>query len=684
MSLIHQWSRISTLRRKYADKQNESLSVEGNESFIRPYRTLTKELLFPATFKHVEISNSSTCLIFPDSHIKTTWDLGAALCISLQAMLIPVNLAFESVSDWWVYLDLAMLVYFTLDILFNFNLAFYELGALITDRRQIAVGYLKGWCFIDVLATIPFDMVMCAGFTCESETSLLLSLKLFRFSKIIRLVRLAKLNKILFMLEDISSSKLVASGFLFFRLAFILIVMAHWIACIWIFIGFHNRDSPYNWLISFKLEDASNIEIYVSALYWSLTTITSVGYGDTRPTNTPETAFVLVAMVVSSVVFAYLLGSITAFIVQQSASEVNHREQVMALNHFMKSRSISIALRGKVKRYLEFVWEMTRNSPIEKTVILPLLSKPLRHEIYVKTRGVIFSCCPVFDAQFSKQITTLSEKLVQQIFAPEDSVFLEGELSSTMYFIQEGRVDIFHMATNSSYKRLTNQQHFGEVAFFSKMPRTASVRSLCFTELFSLERSVMDEVCAESPEALVKLTLLQKELNEGNLRSLGVSCYVCNKPGHVAINCNSVLIINNRDKVAKDWVEGRSKHSKLVNLHQSTKGNFSRKGRRDRRAHGVRTLKKSPIKFKIDEFMQAESLGNLPTTQPKTRPRYSFIIDEDSEHELDIEFFSEGSSLGPAKFRRYAHQTVFMKHFELSSLSEGSSSSSSPSSSCSV
>lgn len=654
MSLKQMWSRISTVRSKHSRSLSDLIAPDGEESIVRPYRTLTKRLLFPAFFKEDGMSNSSWCLLYPESRLKTVWDLAAGVCISCQAMIIPIFLAFEPISTDWLFLDLAMLAFFAADIFLSFNLAFYELGALVTDRKRIAINYLRGWCLLDVLATFPLDMVVRGDFVSGNGISVFISVKLFRFTKVLRLLRIVKLRDIVFMLEDVSSSQLIASCFLFIRLVFILTIMAHWFACAWIFVGNFNEMTE-NWLMASDLTDSSYSVIYVTALYWALTTITSAGYGDVRPTNLTETYYVLFSMVISSVIFAYLLGSITAFIIQRSASESLHRENVMSLCHFMKSKQLSAPLRGKVKRYLEFVWELTRNSPLEKAVILPLLSKPLRNEIFARTRGMVFNSCPIFDQLFSKLITTLSELLKQQIFAPEDVVFLEGEMSSTLYFIQGGTVDVYHLNTKSSYRRLNGQDYFGEVAFFSKMPRTASVRCLCFTELFSLERCVMDDVCSESPEALVNLNLVHKSLEEGNLTCLGLKCYICSKPGHVAIYCKSVLIINDKDKVAKDWADKRNKKSVYVNSHQSFRRNFSRKSRYIK-PHAFRSLIKSPVSKRISEFIKTTLVDELPTPKPETRPRYTYILEEeDSDFEPEEYVEREQNSV---QTRSYNKPTV--------------------------
>jgi CRP-like cAMP-binding protein len=40
------------------------------------------------------------------------------------------------------------------------------------------------------------------------------------------------------------------------------------------------------------------------------------------------------------------------------------------------------------------------------------------------------------------------------MYAPGDIVLEEGELSSTLYFIVSGLVDIYHSNTNSSFREL--------------------------------------------------------------------------------------------------------------------------------------------------------------------------------------------------------------------------------------
>ena len=49
---------------------------------------------------------------------------------------------------------------------------------------------------------------------------------------------------------------------------------------------------------------------YLDAIYWALTTLTTVGYGDVVPHNNMERAYTLVVLLVGAIVFGFLLSSL--------------------------------------------------------------------------------------------------------------------------------------------------------------------------------------------------------------------------------------------------------------------------------------------------------------------------------------------------------------------------------------
>lgn len=66
------------------------------------------------------------------------------------------------------------------------------------------------------------------------------------------------------------------------------------------------------------MEDFPNKSLwirYVTSIYWSITTLTTVGYGDLHPENTREMIFDIFYMLFNLGLTAYLIGNMTNLVV---------------------------------------------------------------------------------------------------------------------------------------------------------------------------------------------------------------------------------------------------------------------------------------------------------------------------------------------------------------------------------
>ena len=103
---------------------------------------------------------------------------------------------------------------------------------------------------------------------------------------------------------------------------------AHWLACIWYAIGRVQRDHPANWInvlsrdLSGKSDspgvhnttdeaDVSLTECYLSAMYFTLSSLTSVGFGNVAANTNAEKIFAICAMLVGG----KYAGSIFCYVV---------------------------------------------------------------------------------------------------------------------------------------------------------------------------------------------------------------------------------------------------------------------------------------------------------------------------------------------------------------------------------
>lgn len=78
--------------------------------------------------------------------------------IALSVIVVPFRIGFDAIADGgWIVVDLVTDLAFAVDILLSFRTAYTNGHVLITSPSLMAMHYLKGWFFMDLLSTIPFD-----------------------------------------------------------------------------------------------------------------------------------------------------------------------------------------------------------------------------------------------------------------------------------------------------------------------------------------------------------------------------------------------------------------------------------------------------------------------------------------------------------------------------------------------
>lgn len=164
---------------------------------------------------------------------------------------------------------------FFIDILVNFNTGYRDHDVVVVDRTLIVHNYLFGWFIIDLVATIPFQLIWD-----YSSTSLVSSSsQVFRLSKVFRLFRLLRLFRARRVLLNIRES--LRFGYVMERLAKLIlsaVLVAHLSACAFHFIGLYEQSKGVeNWIDNEGLDSIAVPEMYITCVYWAMATMTTVG-----------------------------------------------------------------------------------------------------------------------------------------------------------------------------------------------------------------------------------------------------------------------------------------------------------------------------------------------------------------------------------------------------------------------
>ena len=615
---------------------------------LNPTKTITRDDFFPSIDANEgEIDFGAKLIIVPENSLKLSWDVLGFLIIVYQAVLVPYQIGFDVKSEGDLKsIEYFVQAFFVADIFLNFNTAYYQLGTLVVNRRKIAKQYLQAWFWLDLAATFPYEScirLLPGGDSVYTENNsaayktpeMIRLLKLINFIRILRLLRLAKLKRVVYQLEDYISQDIVGSLFVFLRLSISAFFIAHWTACSWYMVSsIDSTEKPDTWvrLKNVWVQDgADRSEAYVTSLYWAVTTMNTIGYGDIYAITDNEKICAVCAMVVSCGVFAYILGNISNVVNKKNEREALHRKRVMALNSYMKQKVLPHDLRFRVRRYLDYIWEHQEKNKMEEDDILNMLSEPLRDEIYTHTRGPVFKTYSLFDNFSSTFPQLLSKELGPEVFAPGDSVFDQGEKTYTLYFMVSGTIDIFHQASSSSFKLLTRGAYFGEIGFFAKRPRTASIRCVEFVNLLSLNRDGIEHILTRMPDVKESMRAIEEKCRDDDYSVLKIACYLCKTVGHVAVKCNKIVLTRVKDDIKEKWLAMRKGNTVLVNSNHVA--NYRRKAKvvnRDSRfgranVVGLRKdvfVENAALRSKIRSYFEGQQNGLLPIT-PIPSPRGS-------------------------------------------------------------
>jgi CRP-like cAMP-binding protein len=336
----------------------------------------------------------------------------------------------------------------------------------------------------------------------------------------------------------------------FSKLLFIVLFIAHWGACFWYFIGISEfNEKGTSWISESDLLNASTTDQYITSIYYFITTMTTVGYGDITPITMNEKLYAMFSMLIACGVFAYVIGSIGTVLSSRYDEEMIFKQKIMYVDQFLRNKNLTKNVRTKVRRYLEHVLENKREQKVDESEILTLLNKNLKEEVIMHLNGLLlknktFGVINKYD-EFCILLTSIMR---EETLNPGDMIFQKGDHSLRLYFINNGIVTMFDQETKIIFKELNNvspQNCFGEIGFFAGQKRCCSAESLTFSNLTYILIDLFKEMAYKFRQLHLEkfknfeedLLKLRVDIREKNYNKLNLKCYLCEGNSHIAADC---------------------------------------------------------------------------------------------------------------------------------------------------
>ena len=394
-------------------------------------------------------------LINPENKFIFIYDTIITFGSLYSLIYIPYELAkyfcFCNSFNWFhIFINFFIDILFIIDLIMGFFRAFYTRDdeKLVKNNIKIIKNYITGYFTQDFITSVPINILYycyCRKHPKEAcftygKYDFIDHFILIRCLKSIKIFKISSRKKNQFvteLMEKLSDFPFLDNFLDLFVKIFYVIFGLHIISCIHIFIGRHVYPG---WIYKNNFQDYSLSNLYMISLYYLITTMTTVGYGEIQLDSMMEIIFRIVLLAVGIVCYSWLISSISNGINKQSYASINYSNECAILENIRRAhRELPYKVYLEIKKYLEY--KNFRQKIFDKDLLINSLPYSLKN-------ALIFSMynTPINYFHFFKGISN-TNFLVETLsyLTPiegkkNDLLIKENEIFEEIYFVLEGRL----------------------------------------------------------------------------------------------------------------------------------------------------------------------------------------------------------------------------------------------------
>ncbi|XP_054849542.1 potassium voltage-gated channel subfamily H member 4 [Eublepharis macularius] len=379
------------------------------------------------------------------SIFKALWDWLILLATFYVAVTVPYNVCFTDSDDSLatarstIVSDIVVEMLFIVDIILNFRTTYVsQSGQVVYDSRSICLHYVATWFFVDLIAALPFDLLYAFNVPVTYLVHLL---------KTVRLLRLLRLLQKLDRYSQYSAMVLTLLMSMF-------ALLAHWMACIWYVIGRKESHDPVTWDIGWLHELGKRIEApylnssvggpslrsaYIASLYFTLSSLTSVGFGNVCANTDAEKIFSICTMLIGALMHAVVFGNVTAIIQRMYSRRSLYHTRMKDLKDFIRVHRLPQQLKQRMLEYFQTTWSV--NNGIDANELLRDFPDELRADIAMHLNKDILQL-PLFESASRGCLRALSLHIKTSFCAPGEYLLRQGDALQANYFVCSGSLEV--------------------------------------------------------------------------------------------------------------------------------------------------------------------------------------------------------------------------------------------------
>ena len=433
-------------------------------------------------------------IIREHSTSRLCWDALILVLVLVSCILVPYQLAFvhdaRQVANGLMF---AISLVFLVDIGLNFFTSYRRAGSEVIDPSAVRNHYLHGHFAVDLIANLPLGMLLLlAGNPQLGGFSVVL---------LVRLLALLRLIRFFVILRRWESLSWTHPGYIrVLKYLGMVLIFAHCIACLWFAVAYIDGYPADSWAVAAGIENSDPVTQYVRSLYWTITTMTTVGYGDISPGRTSEYLLASLIMLMGASLYAFIIGGVASLLGNLQAARNSYQEHMESVEQYLRARRIPPHLGTRVHNFYEYLWH--RHKGLNEQTLLSDLPESLRLDIMLHLARDVLEQVPLFKHCSPVLRNKLLLALKPATFAPGNFLVREGEMGKSIFFITIGEVEITAGDDGKNHGKMGPGDYFGYLSLALGEQCSGSVRASDYCEVLILDKADYGAISAEYPEFL--------------------------------------------------------------------------------------------------------------------------------------------------------------------------------------